>query len=46
MNENGKQPTKFVACVYFNKNMCSQTKNMKPKVSIIDTFVRRVGNGW
>ena len=24
---NGKQPTKFVACVYFNKNMCSQTKN-------------------
>ena len=24
--KNGKQPKKFVACVYFNKNMCSQTK--------------------
>ena len=42
--KNGKQPTKFVACVYFNKNMCSQTKRiMKPKVSIIGIFVRCVG---
>ena len=38
-----KQPTKFVACVYFNSNMCSQTKIMKPKVSIIGIFVRHVG---
>ena len=29
--QNGKQPTKFVACVYFNKNMCSQTKNHETK---------------
>ena len=42
--KNGKQPTKFVACVYFNKNMCSQTKQiMKPKVSMIGIFLRRVG---
>ena len=42
--KNGKQCTKFVACVYFNKNMCSQTKLMKQKVSIIGIFVQ--GNGW
>ena len=42
--KNGKQPTKFVTCVYFNKNICSQTKKiMKRKVSIIGIFVRRVG---
>ena len=29
--KNGKQPTKFVACVYFNKNMCSQAKNHETK---------------
>ena len=25
--KSAKQPTKFVVCVYFNKNMCFQTKS-------------------
>ena len=29
--KNGTQPTKFVTCVYFNKNMYSQTKNHETK---------------
>ena len=29
--KNGKQPTKFVACVYFNKKKCSQTKYHETK---------------
>ena len=30
--KNGKQPTKFVAYVYFNINMCSQTKHHEIKI--------------